>query len=287
MFWCTSIRIPGEPLVSLDIAAYLSRIGYSAPTHPTLDVLRALHARHPAMIPFESVDPFLGTRIQIDIDSIQQKLVRQRRGGYCQEHNLLFHDVLACLGFSVTALGGRVVWMSPGRDAPLTHRLTLIDLPEGRFIADVGFGAQSGPAPLRLETDETQVTSHGAYRIAKHGEVYELQLHVEGQWQPMYRFRLDAVSRADFEMANWYTCSYPYGRFTRNLVVARILETSSVGLVNKTFTIRHPDGTQQHRPLTGAQDLADVLGVTMAIDLPVSATALWERLPDQLVTSRP
>jgi hypothetical protein len=37
-----------------------------------------------------------------------------------------------------------VVWTFKGRPAPLTHRLTLVEFPEGNFIADVGFGGQTG-----------------------------------------------------------------------------------------------------------------------------------------------
>src|ERR1700761_880861 len=107
------------------LSAYFDRIGYGGPAEPTLSVLRQLHALHPTQIPFESIDPFLGRPVDIEPGAIHAKLVHQRRGGYCHEQNALFHDVLAAIGFEVSALAGRVVWMSPGRDAPLTHRLTL------------------------------------------------------------------------------------------------------------------------------------------------------------------
>ena len=92
---------------AVDLAAYFARVGHTGPAEPTLAVLRALHARHPAAIAFEGLDPFLGRPVSIEPAAVQAKLVGTRRGGYCHEQNALFHDVLAATGFGVTALGGR------------------------------------------------------------------------------------------------------------------------------------------------------------------------------------
>src|SRR6476660_7119145 len=92
----------------IDLSAYFTRIGYTGPSEPSFAVLRELNARHVAHIAFEALDPFLGRPVDLDSAAILAKLVRSRRGGYCQEHNALFHDVLNAVGFSVTALGGRV-----------------------------------------------------------------------------------------------------------------------------------------------------------------------------------
>ena len=152
------------------LAAYAARIGFSGPFAPTGSVLHELVARHTAAIAFESIDPFLGRPVPIDPDTVRAKLLGGRRGGYCHEHNLLFCDVLAEIGFPVIPLGGRVVWARPDGNAPLTHRLTLVELPEGRFIADVGFGGQTPTAPLRLEPGLAQTTPHGRYRIGRRGK---------------------------------------------------------------------------------------------------------------------
>jgi arylamine N-acetyltransferase len=192
----------------LDLPAYLARIGYTGPSEPSFAVLRELNARHVAQIPFECLDPFLGLPVDLDPAALQAKLVRARRGGYCQEHNALFHDVLSTLGFSVVALAGRVVWAFKGQPAPLTHRLTLVELPEGNFIVDVGFGGQSPTAPLRLEPGLEQATPHGTYRLAREGEGFGLQLQLNDRWETMYQFTLSAQTRIDFEVANWFTSTH-------------------------------------------------------------------------------
>lgn len=71
--------------------------------------------------------------------------------------------MLAAIGFRVTALGARVAWMAQGRTNPRTHRLTLVELPESRFVADVGFGGQTPTAPLRLAPGEVANWFTGAH----------------------------------------------------------------------------------------------------------------------------
>jgi hypothetical protein len=45
-----------------------------------------------------------------------------------------------------------VVWAFKGQPAPLAHRLTLVEFPEGNLIADVGFGGQT---PTRCVLNRT------------------------------------------------------------------------------------------------------------------------------------
>jgi len=266
-------------LSAAELSAYGARIGYAGAWAPSLAVLRDLQGRHPAAIAFESLDPFTGRPVLLEPEAVRQKLIFSRRGGYCHEHNLLFHDVLATLGLPVRPLGARVVWMDPERDAPLTHRLTLVDLPEGQFIADVGFGGQSPTAPLRLELGLAQPTAHGTFRLGVSDDVYELAMQIQGRWMPMYRFTLRAQSRMDFEMANWFTATHPRSRFTQNLVAARVVGATRVNLDNRDLTVRHADGhVLEERRIDDAADLGAVLDQVFDLEPPVPVAAIWSRL---------
>jgi N-hydroxyarylamine O-acetyltransferase len=262
----------------MNLPAYFGRIGYSGPAERTLAVLRELCARHLSQIPFECLDPFLGVPVDLDPAALQEKLVRSRRGGYCHEHNAIFHDVLSALGFSVIPLGGRVVWIRKGQPAPLTHRLTLIELQEGTFIADVGFGGQSPTAPLRLEPDLEQTTPHGTYRIGRTGEVFELQLRLEDRWETPYQFTLAPQTEIDFEVANWYTSTHPRSLFTQNLVVCRVVGEKRINLLNANLSTRQPDGSVEQRALGDASDLGHVLEDVMGLALPASAETIWAKI---------
>lgn len=93
----------------LDLEAYRARIGHTGGLEPTIETLTALHRAHVLSIPFENLDILLGRPIRVDLASVQAKLVGDRRGGYCFEHNLLFAANLEHLGFEVTGLAARGV----------------------------------------------------------------------------------------------------------------------------------------------------------------------------------
>jgi N-hydroxyarylamine O-acetyltransferase len=270
----------------IDLAAYFERIGYQGPSEPTLAVLTDLHGKHPSKIPFEGLDPFLGRPASIDYQSIQSKLIRDRRGGYCQEQNALFFGVLEAIGFRVTPLAARVVWMSPGRSAPLTHRLTLVHLPEGDYLADVGFGGQTYTLPLRLDLSAVQTTPHGVYRVVEDNGSFEIQMHVSDRWEGMYRFEMAPAAQGDFEVGHWFTATHPKSVFVRNLIAARVIGASRANLLNASLSIRGPDGTEQ-RQLTSPGELRDVLETVIGIQLPAGIDEIWQKLPAEPVPNWP
>src|SRR4051794_34635357 len=103
----------------LDLDAYLARIGQEAgpPDAATLD---RLHRAHVRTIPFENLDVVLGRPVATDLQSVQNKLVARRRGGYCYEHTVLFGAVLERLGYRVRRLLARI-GDDPVRPRPRTH----------------------------------------------------------------------------------------------------------------------------------------------------------------------
>ena len=90
--------------ISLNLDAYLIRIGYAGFREPTLKVLQKLHWCHPRSIPFENLDVLLKKPIRIDVASLADKLVFSGRGGYCLEQNLLLMAALQTMGFKVRRL---------------------------------------------------------------------------------------------------------------------------------------------------------------------------------------
>ena len=122
---------------TVDLAAYLERIGYAAELRPDHATLAGLHLAHATHIPFENLDVLLGRPIRLDLPSLQAKLVAGGRGGYCFEQNLLFAAVLRQLGFAVTPLAARVRYRTT-QLLPRTHMLLLVRADGADWIADVG-----------------------------------------------------------------------------------------------------------------------------------------------------
>lgn len=244
---------------TIDLDAYFARIGYSGPRTDTLETLRALHALHPAAISFENLDPLRGMRIHLDPASIERKLVGAGRGGYCFEQNGLFSLVLAALGFKVAGLAARVyVRTEPGK-IRRSHMLVKVDLPEGPYIADVGFGAWALSGPLNLNETSEQETPHGAFRVTPVGDYFDVQTVVDGVWTTLYRFMLEEQTPADYEVANWYCSTHPVSKFLTELMVARLPAGRRLGMLNNRLSIHYPDGRTERRELKSAEEIVDVL----------------------------
>jgi N-hydroxyarylamine O-acetyltransferase len=81
--------------------------------------------------------------------------------------------------------------------------LLLVDLPDGRFIADVGFGVCVMDAPLELKIGVEQRTAMGTYRLAEAEGLFWLSAKQPNGWRTMYAFNLEPQIHADFELANY------------------------------------------------------------------------------------
>lgn len=252
-----------------DLGAYFARIGYTGPPAPTLAALRGIVAGHAAAIPFENIDVLLGRPVLLDFDTLIDKLVHRHRGGYCFEHNTLLMQVLAALGFAVEGLGARVVWMrGDGEIPPRTHMLMRVALPEGAFLADVGFGGVTLTAPLRLAPGIEQPTPHEPHRLVALGDEFMLEAKLGAEWTRLYRFSPQRQFPVDYEVANWFTSTHPDGLFTNNLLMARPDPDRRYALFNGEFTIHYLDGRRDRRRLDGAADLGDVLAQHFHVTVP-------------------
>jgi N-hydroxyarylamine O-acetyltransferase len=243
-----------------DLAGYFARIGYTGSRAPTLATLHALQFAHVCAVPFENLDVLLGRGIRIDLPSIEEKLVRQKRGGYCFEQNTLFAAVLRALGFGVTPLSARVRWQVPAEvSTPLTHMLLLVEAEGRRVIADVGFGSMSLSAPLLLDDENEQATPHEPRRLLRRGPLVVHQARLGDEWSDVYHFTLEPQLPIDYELANWFTSTHPQSRFVQNLAVSRAEPDRRHTLLNREFATRHRDGRVEKRALAGADELLAVL----------------------------
>jgi N-hydroxyarylamine O-acetyltransferase len=263
----------------INLEAYFQRIGYDGPREATLETLKALHLKHPIAIPFENLNPIMGLPVPIDLPSIEAKLIRAGRGGYCFEQNALFWAVLRQLGFKTTGLAARVLRGGrPAAQSPRSHMLLRIELVEGVHIADIGFGSTTLTAPLRLFDEAPQQTPHGLFRVVKKGEEYEEQAEFDGEWQPQYRFALQEYYRQDYESLNWYRATHPKSPFVNILQVARALPEKRLGLRDNQYAIRYLDGRSEKTVLETPHEIMDVLANDFEIKLPEPLAGLESAL---------
>jgi N-hydroxyarylamine O-acetyltransferase len=263
---------------AVDLQAYLHRIHYQAPLQPDLATLRGLVAAHTASIPFENLDPLLGVPVVLEPERLERKLLHEQRGGYCFEQNGLLRQVLSAIGFEVTGLIARVLW---GRDeeaiTPQSHMLLRVELDDGSWLVDVGFGGQTLTGALKLEQDTVQASPHEPFRLIQSDGVWRMQSLVRDTWSTLYRFDLQPRYPVDYVVANHYSSTYPESHFLHSLVVARSVPGRRLNLRNRDFTVHHLDGDSVRRSLHTAAEIREVLEREFLLRLPAHP-ALDQRL---------
>lgn len=251
-----------------DIDGYFARIGYAGRREPTLAVLRAIVAGHTAAIPFENLDVLAKRPIWLDLPALREKLVHHQRGCYCLRAQSATPRCVARASFRAGGLAARVHRSRPpGVIPPRAHMLLRVDLKEGSYLVDVGFGTAL-TAPLALEAGREQKTPHETFRLVPIGNEFDLQVRFGETSADLYRLSLQEQFPVDYEAANWFTCTHPGSLFVRNLIVSRPGSRRRHTLFNDKFTIRHSDGSVERRKLQGAEELGNLLTHYFGIELP-------------------
>lgn len=255
---------------TINLTNYFKRIGYDGSAAATLDTLQKLHLLHTQTIPFENLNPLLGLPVKLDLESLQQKLVDNRRGGYCFEHNLFFCDVLKTIGFEAESFAGRVIWNQPeDKITSLTHAVLIVTIGGQKYHVDVGFGGQSPTAPLLFEPGLEQETPHESYRLIKReAGYYLLQTKVKGEWKHMYRYTLQQRFPVDYKVNNWYTSTHPDSHFTKGLTAARAGDDCRYVLSNNKFKVHYLDRETEEHLLESADEIKQVLEDEIGLKLP-------------------
>lgn len=267
-----------QPLSYSEVETYLVRLGLHSLPAANLSSLRELHYLHPQIFAFESLNPFLGIDVNLEKDALFQKMVINGRGGYCFEHNLLFGAVLSALGFEVKTLAGRVRWNVPeNKIMPRDHMALMVRLEEGNFLVDVGYGGNTLTAPLSMDSEAPQPTSHEWFRIGRLKDQFVLSIQIKGEWLDMYQFSLEEYLLSDFQVISWYLGNHPDSIFTQDLMAAITLPDERYTLKNNQFSIHQKDGSTKKISLSSIDELKALLKSKFNINI-TSLQGLNEKL---------
>ncbi|MBO2456151.1 arylamine N-acetyltransferase family protein [Actinomadura violacea] len=262
----------------LDLPAYLERIGYDGAPRPDAATLRALHRAHVTAIPFENLEIMLGRPVDLDLATVQGKLVGRPRGGYCFEHNRLFAAVLEKIGFEVVALVGRV-FMGAERMRPTTHALLHVRTPgqdpdEPALLCDVGFGG--GPfEPLEIPGGADVEQDGWGFRLQPArtapalrpgAPVWEMHQRGPDGWMRRHSFALNEAYRVDFDTLNYHVSTNPRSPFTARPFVQRFSPEAHLVLDGTALTVNRPSGASETRTVAPVR-LPDVLAGEFGIVL--------------------
>ncbi|MEV0582044.1 arylamine N-acetyltransferase [Nonomuraea sp. NPDC050310] len=265
----------------MDIPSYLRRLGrpdlLGAPA--TLETLTALHAAHVERVPYEVLDIWLGRPTGIDPAESAARIV-SGRGGYCYHLNGAFAALATAMGFRV----GRHVGGVHTADAPPAitgnHLVLTVELPEGRYLADLGLGdALHEPLPLAEGRYRQGPFEYGMRPSVVAPGGWRLEHDPSGSFAGM-DFALEETEMSAFTAMHEHLTTSPESGFVRTAVVQR---RDRAGVDNLRGLVLTRLGHGAHRTtLETAADyfaaLADVFGLTLEDATEEEKALLWKRV---------
>lgn len=242
----------------MDVPAYLHRIQYSLPVEPSKTVLFELQKHHLLHIPFENLDIHFGRYIELNINTIFEKIVHQNRGGFCYELNGLFYTLLKEIGFEVKMVSARVHMGDEVYGKEYDHMAIIATIEGQDYITDVGFGSFS-TFPLALQKEEKLRDDDGIFWIDRHNVDYlKVNKMTDTGLIPQYIFKMEGRRLTDFlEMCQYHQSSQE-SHFTQKRVVSVKTEKGRVTLTNKVLKITENEVVKEIS-FEGEVEFADLL----------------------------
>ncbi|GAA1668715.1 arylamine N-acetyltransferase [Glycomyces endophyticus] len=226
------------------LAAYLDRVGVSAPRRPTLHALRRVHRAHVAAMPYENLDIQLGRPIRLDADSLFAKFVAGGRGGYCYEHNGVMALALEAMGFDVRRVLGGVARETEG-DGNWWNHMPLVVGFEGRhggdrveYLADAGIGTGfRDPLPVRNGSYRVGAFNFGVWNLG--GDAWRCSIDPRVS-NLTFDFTLAARRPEEFAERCRELSTSPESPFVKTLTVQNPREDDMWVLRARTLTVYDP-----------------------------------------------
>jgi N-hydroxyarylamine O-acetyltransferase len=260
-----------------DLDAYFQRIHWTGGTSPTLATLAGLIQAHTARIPFENLDVLLRRPVRLDLEGLQDKIVRAGRGGYCFEHATLFAAVLEALGFAVSRHAARVVLFAPRTEARRDHMFMTVPVEGTTYVVDPGFGPFAPRFPVPLADSQAGQNTHW---MERDGDFWVLHVTREDE-QPVagWASTLEVENAVDFEVFNHYIATHPNSPFVNWIFLSTVTPEGRVNVMNRDVTILR--GTEsQSMQLADRAALRGLLAERFGFDLPEAEQLVVPAIPE-------
>ncbi|KAF9925756.1 hypothetical protein FBU30_004498 [Linnemannia zychae] len=262
---------------------------------PTLETLKELQIRFVTTVPFEtlSLRTTASRIVDISLEGIYNRVVVQKRGGWCFSLNRLGFELLVELGFRAQTTIGRVC-KPRNHDDPLHftskgHRISIVRFldevngTDTKYLFDIGFG-NSTQIPLELKAGAIVEFSGHKRRISTRTHIEETPdilgnppfimwcldeyLSEYDTWVPCYVFSEQQFYEIDCASSNYYTSLSPESVFFKSFWCIRsTLEGNFIMIIQKSLIIKNAKGHIKKIKFHKEQDHLDALKEYFGIEL--------------------
>jgi N-hydroxyarylamine O-acetyltransferase len=202
-----------------------------------LNTLKILQRQHLLNVPFENLDIHWQRAIRIDTSLFFDKIISERRGGFCYELNGLFNELLRDIGCQTRLVSARVFGGDKGFGPEFDHAAIIVGIGDAEYLADVGFGDFT-TEPLCFVLDEEQHDPAGTFVIRRYGGDYlEVAKRDGDEWKSEYIFSDIARELSEFAGMCDFQQYSPESHFTKNKVFSVLTENGRKTLTDSKFIV--------------------------------------------------
>ncbi len=227
-----------------ELNKYLSRIKFNGIPKTDLETLTQLQRLHMLNVPFENLD-IHKRPITINIKNFYDKIVNNKRGGFCYELNGLFNELLTAIGFKTFLISARVFDSPDEYSEEFDHLVIIVTIDEEKWLTDVGFG-EFAFAPLKIVTGEEQKDERGIFRINKYNDKYfVVQKKISSDWNNEYLFSMKPRNLIEFaDRCNYHQTSSD-SHFTQKKFCSIPTEIERITLTDKSLKITNSNKVEE------------------------------------------
>ena len=203
------------------INLYLKKMNYKDEVKIDYNTLSKLQIAHLTNIPYENIDVLNKKSLSLDAQDLFNKMILNKRGGYCFELNGLYSNLLKSLGFKVTNLAGRFIYQD-GKTRMRLHRILKVDIDNKSYISDVGVLSELPRKSLELEIGKIQNDGKCDYKfeLDKNKEYILYQKKPNKDWKQIYSFSLEPQLDIDYVLPSFYCETHLNSPFINSMKVA-------------------------------------------------------------------
>ena len=252
----------------MNVDAYLQRIGLDGQTFVRdAASLRKLQRSHLLTVPFENLDIRWKRPITIDTAKFYDKIVGEKRGGFCYELNGAFNELLRSLGYQTRLVSARV-FNGTDHGPEYDHAAIIVTIDDGEYLADVGFGDFTAE-PLRFVLKEEQQDATGVFVIRRFDKEYLEVAKEDGDaWTSEYIFKDIARDLSEFAGMCDFQQYSPESHFTKGKLCSLMTERGRKTLTDKGFIVT-TNGERTEQPLGSDEEFERILfrefGITRTV----------------------
>jgi N-hydroxyarylamine O-acetyltransferase len=220
-------------------------------------------------VPFENLNIPCRKPISLRSSDLFQKIVTEKRGGYCYELNSLFSYLLTDIGFTCRMISASV-YTTDKLWGPAFDHLSLIVHCDGKdWLVDAGFG-DLFVKPLELTVDTIQTDGRNFFKIGyeKEQDLYCVLMSGNGtsSFENKYKFSTIARSIDQFMEMNRHKQVHPDSYFVKNVICTLPTPSGRVTVFNDRLIItKHSVKTEQK--IVNSRVLEEILKRYYNIDI--------------------